>query len=238
MTVAEMIKKTRMDNNMTQEEYANKFYISRQTVSSWENGRSMPELQTLIDICNTYKMSLDVLLNDDSRYVKRISMIQRVVKRMKYILTVIIVLLCAFLIYYGVWNVRNSKMIDEYNEKVLSLGYVRDGKTYELHDKNITYHAGKQELPKLKWDFINKSLSAYYNDGEMIWDISLRSEKGVGYFYFQVNVDSSIAGTISSDGVIEYTEVSGLAQKVLEDNKVQIEKIIKTMNHQWEVIYN
>ena len=38
MTVAEMIKKTRTEANMTQGEYGEKFGVSRQTVSSWENG--------------------------------------------------------------------------------------------------------------------------------------------------------------------------------------------------------
>ena len=50
MTVAEMIKKTRTEANMTQGEYGAKFGVSRQTVSSWENGRSLPDLQMLIDI--------------------------------------------------------------------------------------------------------------------------------------------------------------------------------------------
>lgn len=40
MTVAEMIKKTRTEANMTQGEYGAKFGVSRQTVSSWENGVS------------------------------------------------------------------------------------------------------------------------------------------------------------------------------------------------------
>ncbi len=40
MTVAEMIKETRTSSNMTQEEYGLKLGVSRQTVSSWENGVS------------------------------------------------------------------------------------------------------------------------------------------------------------------------------------------------------
>lgn len=40
MTVAELIKKTRTDHNMTQEDYGQKFGVTRQTVSSWENGVS------------------------------------------------------------------------------------------------------------------------------------------------------------------------------------------------------
>ena len=66
MTVAEMIKKTRTEANMTQGEYGAKFGVSRQTVSSWENGRSLPDLQMLIDICNTYHVSLDMLENQKS----------------------------------------------------------------------------------------------------------------------------------------------------------------------------
>lgn len=40
MTVGEMIKQTRIDSNMTQEEYGLKFGVTRQTVSSWETGVS------------------------------------------------------------------------------------------------------------------------------------------------------------------------------------------------------
>ena len=72
MTIAEMIKKTRQDNNMTQEEYANKFGVTRQTVSSWENEKSMPDLQLIITICNTYNFSLDSLLNEDHKFVSKI----------------------------------------------------------------------------------------------------------------------------------------------------------------------
>lgn len=238
MTVAEMIKKTRTDDNLTQEEYANKFYVSRQTVSSWENGRSMPELQTLIDICNAYQMSLDALLNGDRNYVKKTSRIQKVFRKSKYIIPMILVLVCAYFIYYGAWSTTNQKMINEYNEKVQSLGYMREGKVFKIHDGNITYQAGNQDLPKYKWDFINKSLSARYRDDAMIWNINFTGENGIGYFYFQVNVDSSISGEISKEDEITYTEINGLADSVVQNNKPQIEKIVRTMNHHWHAIYD
>lgn len=40
MTVAEMIKQTRTESNMTQEEYGFKFGVTRQTASSWETEAS------------------------------------------------------------------------------------------------------------------------------------------------------------------------------------------------------
>lgn len=237
MTVAEMIKKTRTENNMTQEEYASKFYVSRQTVSSWENGKSIPELQTLIDICNTYKMSLDVLLNDDTTYVKKISHLQKMIKKIKYIIPVIVILFCAYLTYCGVWQARNKSMTDEYLNNVSSLGYIEEGNAYELRKGNVTYHVGNQELPKWKWDFSYKNINAYYKNDKMIWDINYTAEDGVGYFTIQVNVDSYISGTVSEEGKIEYQEVTGLADDVLAQNQPEIEKIIEELDYQWQVIY-
>lgn len=52
-------------------------------------------------------------------------------------------------------------------EKVQSLGYVKEGNVYKLHDDKVIYHAGNQELLKYKWDFSNKSLSADYKDDDM-----------------------------------------------------------------------
>lgn len=90
MTIAEMIKKTRLDNNITQEEYAQKFGVTRQTVSSWENGKSLPDLQLIITICNTYNLSLDALLNEDKIYVKKIAITQKLVCILKKILPIFV----------------------------------------------------------------------------------------------------------------------------------------------------
>lgn len=90
MTIAEMIKKTRLDNNITQEEYAQKFGVTRQTVSSWENGKSLPDLQLIITICNTYNLSLDALLNEDQIYVKKIAITQKQVRILKKILPIFV----------------------------------------------------------------------------------------------------------------------------------------------------
>ena len=89
MTIAEMIKKTRLDNNITQEEYAKKFGVTRQTVSSWENGKSLPDLQLIITICNTYNLSLDALLNEDQKYVNKIAITQKLVRILKKTLPIL-----------------------------------------------------------------------------------------------------------------------------------------------------
>ncbi len=57
---------------MTQDQLGELFHVTRQTVSSWENNKSYPDLQTLVDISNQFGISLDTLLKEDSKMVESI----------------------------------------------------------------------------------------------------------------------------------------------------------------------
>ena len=70
MDIANQILIIRKEQNLTQEEFGKLFYVTRQTVSSWENGKSYPDLQILVAISNRFEISLDLLLKGDSKMVK------------------------------------------------------------------------------------------------------------------------------------------------------------------------
>ncbi len=72
MNIANQIMNIRKERQLTQEEFGKLFYVTRQTVSNWENGKSYPDLQILVDISNQFGISLDVLLKGDSKMVKAI----------------------------------------------------------------------------------------------------------------------------------------------------------------------
>lgn len=82
MNVGNQVSNIRKENQLTQEEFGKLFYVTRQTVSNWENGKSYPDLQTLIDISNQFGISLDVLLKEDPKMVKTIDK-ERVLGKMK-----------------------------------------------------------------------------------------------------------------------------------------------------------
>lgn len=69
MTVAEMIKKTRTEANMTQGEYGAKFGVSRQTVSSWENGDTVPNTDTLKLLSKEFDVSINTLLGEPRKLI-------------------------------------------------------------------------------------------------------------------------------------------------------------------------
>ncbi len=61
-TIAVNLKNIRVKNNMTQEQMAQKLFVTQQTVSSWEKGRSMPDLAQLMDIAEKLDIEIYALL--------------------------------------------------------------------------------------------------------------------------------------------------------------------------------
>lgn len=60
--VGKFIKELRIKNNMTQNEFAEKYGITYQAVSKWENGINLPDLSLLKQISKDYNISIDNIL--------------------------------------------------------------------------------------------------------------------------------------------------------------------------------
>ena len=65
MSFAEKILSLRTGARLSQESLAEKLDVSRQAVSKWESGVTLPETDKLIYISNMFGVSLDYLLKDD-----------------------------------------------------------------------------------------------------------------------------------------------------------------------------
>ena len=72
MNLGNQILNIRKEQQLTQEEFGRLFHVTRQTVSNWENEKSYPDLQVLVDMSNRFEISLDILLKEDSRMVRAI----------------------------------------------------------------------------------------------------------------------------------------------------------------------
>lgn len=62
MDLSEKILKLRKANNLSQEQLAEKLDVSRQSISKWESGQSIPEVEKLIMIGNIFNVTTDYLL--------------------------------------------------------------------------------------------------------------------------------------------------------------------------------
>ena len=94
MELGKNIQKIRKDNNLTQDDFANKYYVTRQTISNWETGKSYPDLETLVKISNDFNISLDILLKEDDKMVKAIDKKVKATKKYKHLLIYVIIFVC------------------------------------------------------------------------------------------------------------------------------------------------
>lgn len=66
MNFSESIKQKRKDKGLTQEELADILFVSRQTVSNWENGKTLPDIDSLILLSEALDVSIDELVKGDN----------------------------------------------------------------------------------------------------------------------------------------------------------------------------
>lgn len=64
MNLAENITALRKQHGMSQGDLAEKLEVSRQSISKWETGASVPELDKLVALCDLFQISLDELVRD------------------------------------------------------------------------------------------------------------------------------------------------------------------------------
>ena len=65
MILAEKIALLRRQNGWSQEELANQLNFSRQAVSKWEGGMSIPDLDKILKLSALFEVSTDYLLKDE-----------------------------------------------------------------------------------------------------------------------------------------------------------------------------
>ena len=65
--IGKFLKELRKQKGLTQEQIAEKFNVSNRTISRWENGHNMPDLDILIEISDYYEVDLREILNGERK---------------------------------------------------------------------------------------------------------------------------------------------------------------------------
>ena len=71
MNLGDNLKKIRKENNLSQEQLAEKLGVSRQSVSKWESNLAYPEMDKVLQLCNMFDLNIDELLNQNVKEVKK-----------------------------------------------------------------------------------------------------------------------------------------------------------------------
>lgn len=148
MLLSTNIKMYRKSKNYTQEELAQKLNISRQSISKWETGQSLPSIQNLILLSEILEMPLDLITGKDSELPFPINF-----NKPKTILPLITWLFFPILFFYSFLVTKEVSMLAS-GIFILFLIYglgLYDFKRYYsyfiLEEKSITVLSGKPFCP-------------------------------------------------------------------------------------------
>ncbi len=70
MELSKTIKRLRTEKGWSQETLAEKAYVSRQTISNWENEKNYPDVHSLLILSDLFGVSLDELIKGDVETMK------------------------------------------------------------------------------------------------------------------------------------------------------------------------
>lgn len=92
MKIGEQLQQQRQLHQMSQDELADKLHISRQSISKWENGGSLPSFANVVAISSLFKISLDELIRGDEDLMEKLERNDRRISNVKLILIIGIII--------------------------------------------------------------------------------------------------------------------------------------------------
>ena len=112
MEIEKRLKDARVKAGLTQEQVAEKVMVSRQTISNWENGKSLPDIFSIMNLSDLYQIGLDELLKGDTKMKEKIEKDVKVAKGNKRLILTTAILLFAVAIIYSISTLVGGAFYD------------------------------------------------------------------------------------------------------------------------------
>lgn len=97
MELGSKIKYYRGEKEFSQEELAERVYVSRQTISNWENNKSYPDINSIVLLSEIFEISIDNLIKGDVEQMKK-EINSEEVKKLNFYATMMAILMLVALI--------------------------------------------------------------------------------------------------------------------------------------------
>lgn len=124
MSFSEKLIKLRKQHGFSQEELGYKLNVTRQTVSKWELGQTVPEMNKLISLSQIYGISLDELTNEDNTTKKDDIKIETENKTkdkdLRKILIPLIIVLIVIALILGIYKISNFRTVNKAAGEILT----------------------------------------------------------------------------------------------------------------------
>lgn len=160
-----LIKRIRQENNLTQKDLAEKYNVTYQAVSKWENGKNMPDIALIKQISNDFNISVDNMIEGKYKTQDNKAIIA-------IILGAIVLVLIAFILVRNTGSFEFKQITSNCDDFNISGSMSYDNNKSVIYISNITYCGTKD-------DEIYKSIkcSLFDKHEDVIKEISSCEEK-------------------------------------------------------------
>jgi len=114
MKISQTIKEKRKEYQLTQEQLAEKIFVSTKTISNWETEKTTPDIQNLILLSKLFDISLDNLLLEGSDIVETLN---KDVKKGRSLLKLITIISLSLILIFSIILFINYQQTKEYREQ-------------------------------------------------------------------------------------------------------------------------
>ena len=208
--IGKTIKELRTKNNLSQKEFADKYNVTYQAVSKWENGKNIPDLSILKRICSDNNITIEELLEGKTQE-----------KQTNKIIPIIITILLTTSLIIGVTLIISHNNNETFEFKTLS----SNSKEFKLTG-SIAYNKDKTSIFITDVSYIGEDKDIEYKSiKSTLYEIEGKTKKEIGTYNktFLITLESFLTGmtyNIDNHASIckEYTEESLLIE-ILAINK-------------------
>lgn len=171
-----LIKEIRKNNNLTQKQLADKYNVSYQAVSKWENGKNMPDMSLIKQISEDFNISLDEMfdckLKDNNKKISK----KNIVIITSCLISFFIILL-VFILYYSSSDFEFKTLSSKCDNFSISGSISYNSKKSSIYITNIKYCGAENKekyveieciLYESNKDIEKKISSFIYNEKENI----------------------------------------------------------------------
>lgn len=139
MEIYEKLSKLRKEHGYSQEELSIQLKVSRQTISRWENGLTLPDSNNLINIANFFELDVNEFLNDINTLQKNNSENSKITfkKFYKFIIIIILSIILLSLIILIGCIIKRYLIIDNISKNFAYI-YLQNNNIF-LYSKNETF---------------------------------------------------------------------------------------------------
>lgn len=244
MNIGETIRQKRKEYNYTQQNLADKLMISRTTISSWETGRTYPDISMLITLSELFETSVDYLLKGDIEMVTTLDKDLKKGKKLKYYVGILLVILVIVGTYFLMVNIKKDELYENVSD------WKKVGGLYSHTEGDMTYMVGNfdsldiRNIPKQlglsvdRYNDENSQITMEYNGNNNDIQVSFLSGPIEG---MTIVFDESFAmdDEASDSNKVKYSyEIRKSVNDLLNKEREYLKNTFVKVRSKWEEINN